>query len=706
MHVMRLIRNGAGAGLFAGLLIAGREVAMMEEQRQWLSEPLTYLPWPSLTVLIYALLGAAVGAVIGIALSLVLRRRTPDQRQSAAVWLAPVTAGALILFFTGLYSRDSMTGWPELLALVLLAMGVTLAVRERSGDVPFSRWLSIGVSALVGEMAFFLAADQVADAEGWHWAARAGAYLGTLAVAAAIGWGVARLLGWVGARIADRWGDRAFTYGLTGLLVVPMLVLSVVGLVSLAMPASDELALPASSSQTSADDPRPNVILISVDTLRADFVGYAGGPARTPNIDALAAESYVFENAYSVAPCTRPSFASFFSSRYPSEMGVARVRGIDGSAGFPAPRWRDDRKLMAEVFRDAGYATAAVVTNWVLIPETGANRGFDTFCHCSYGGTGVEAQLPACFPTLIGIGQTDEDQHRRKDENERASIVTIRAESVLQSIQSRPLYFWVHYMDPHAPYDPPTIPEEMRVRPPTTEALAGYAANVGTERSRWLAAYVAEVEYFDSWLGKLIDVLRETGLWDSAITVFWSDHGEEFWEHGGVCHGTTLYNELLRVPLLIHMPTQADGQVVQAPVTLLDVMPTLLIECDLEIDLEMRGRQLQPLLAGETPQQDPIAFAEGAGLGPIRKSLIAGDLKLIYDVYADAFELYDLVADPGELHNIQGMDLAPDMAREEERLRAWTEQALELMDEQAGRMSAEDVPPEVLERLRDMGYIQ
>ncbi len=711
MHVMRLIRNGTGAGLFAGLLIAGREVAMMEEQRQWLAKPLTYLPWPSLTVLIYGLLGATVGALIGVAFGVLLRRRTPDQRQGVVVWLAPVAVGAMILFLSGLYGESSMAGWPELIALVLLAMGVTLAVRERSGDVPFSRWLSIGVGALVGEMVFFVAADQIADADGWHWAARVGAYLGTLAVAAAIGWGVARLLGWGGARVSARWQERRFAYGLTGLLAAPIIILSVIGLLSLAMPYSDELALPESSTQTSADDSRPNVILISVDTLRADFVGYAGGPARTPNIDALAAESYVFENAYSVAPWTRPSFASFFSSRYPSEMGVARVRDVGGEVwDAPIPqRWAEEHTTLAEALRDSGYSTRAVVTNGVLSASNHVSQGFQTFHQCWLGEDtappgqgphyGVAPGLGLLWASLV-VGP-------ERAGTERAASVTDVALRILPAGGSGSTLSWIHYLDPHQPYDPPDIPEDQRVMPAKADTMAGLQTRSLSERSRLVEAYSAEIEYNDQYLGQVLRELRTNGLWASSVIVFWSDHGEEFWEHGKWEHGQSLHPELCHVPLLIHLPGQAESYAVNTRVTLLDVMPTILETCKIEAPDGLQGRSLMPLLSDTPGQVEPLsAFMEGCVWGEVRKALLTDRYRLEYNLYSDDFTLYDLQEDPGEQHNIYGTPLAPDTSEMERELLDWTEKSLAMMDEYVAKQGAEDVPPEVLERLRDMGYVQ
>lgn len=707
---MGLIRSGAAAGLFAGLLVAGREVALAETQSLWLSDLWSALPWHSLEILAYALLGTIAGILLALLLGSILRRARARDALGELPWFAPVTAGGLILFFAGVYRAQSLAGWPELLALVLIAIGVTLVLNERLDVAPVSRALASGLGILVGEFAFFLVADRIADATHRPVLMQAAAYLGAVVMAGLVGWTAARALGWIASRVSERWSERASSYGLAALMVIPVLIFSAAGIISLAVPRS----MPQASAGEAAgvlDGPRPNVILISVDTLRADYLGYAGGPARTPNLDALAAESYVFENAYSVAPWTRPSFASLFSSRYPSEMGVARTRGV-GGAKWDAPvpyRWADEPITLAEALRDAGYMTAAVVTNHQLAPDANADQGFQFFHHCSrtVGRDREHPDMARAFAESMSILWGPLALKPSIDDMERAEIVTRAALDVIPWDDASPMLSWLHYMDPHEPYDPPSILEERRVDPPKYATMAGAVNRSGPERQAFIDAYVAEIEYNDEWVGSLLRQLKSEGLWDSSIIVFFSDHGEEFWEHGKWEHGQSLHPEVCRVPLLIHLPGQDTGDHLGDPVTLLDVMPTVLDLCDVGGPDGMRGRSLTPVLGeGDGDLEDLRAFMEGCLWGEPRKALLTDRYRLELNLYSNEFSLYDLAVDPGERHNIYGTPLAPDTTEMERELLDWTEKSLARMDQYVAKQGAEDVPPEVLERLRDMGYIQ
>ncbi len=707
----RAALTGLTAGLFAGLLIACREVAMMEEQRQWLAEPLTYLPWPSLTILLYAALGAATGTAIGLILAAVLRGQPADALRSRGAWLAPLAVGVLILIRGALFAEDPFGAWPELVSLALITTGVLMALHGRIGQVAPSRLASAAVAFLAGELVFFFLADQIWDVETMALVLRYLLLVAAVLPAALAGWTAWRLVVWVTGSVARQAGERAVVAGVTALVALPLVIFGIAGLIQLSASPEDDLAVAAASSSQS-DPSRPNVILISVDTLRADFVGYAGGPARTPNIDALAAESYVFENAYSVAPWTRPSFASFFSSRYPSEMGVARVRGVGGEGRAPIPvQWRTEPQMLAEAMSEEGYTTAAVVTNINLTEEANADQGFDYYVHCSSAVRTSEGQQSdplhsLTHPLLTGRSGPMEDWH----ELERASVVTSRVQQLVGQVSSRPMMLWVHYQDPHDPYDAPGAPkgETWGAGEFDTYAIVGARAmRSANDRNAWVQAHVHEIQYFDAWLGRFVGWLKDQELWDNSVVVFWSDHGEEFWEHDLWQHGQSLYNELLHVPLFIRSPHTSEGYRITQRVSLLDVMPTVLDQCRLPSPPGIQGHSLRPLMRGRSLDYTAFrVYLEACAYGGIRKGLMTERYKLIYDVYRDDFELFDLRLDPGERHNLHGTPLAPDTTEMERELLAWTEESLAMMDEYVARGGAEDIPPEVRERLQDMGYIQ
>jgi arylsulfatase A-like enzyme len=217
-------------------------------------------------------------------------------------------------------------------------------------------------------------------------------------------------------------------------------------------------------------------------------------------------------------------------------------------------------------------------------------------------------------------------------------------------------------------------------------------------------AYIREIEYFDNWLGSLIDRLKARDLWDESIVVFLSDHGEEFWDHGSWGHGQSLYNEQLRVPLMIHLPDSNRGRRVEAPVSLLDVFPTLLALCGAEPHPEMEGRDRSALLSGGDSDGFEI-FLETCMMGSIRKGIMNDRFKLIHDSSGDSYRLYDMVADPAERHNIMGRVQTPEISRLRGRLDSFTERSLASMADYSGREAGE-TPPELRDQLRDMGYLQ
>jgi arylsulfatase A-like enzyme len=458
-----------------------------------------------------------------------------------------------------------------------------------------------------------------------------------------------------------------------------------------------------------ADAPdRPSVILLSVDTLRPDYLGLNGGPATTPAIDAFAEESFVFTRARATSPWTRPSFATFHSGLYPSQMGVARLRGEDRQWEQILPAiWRDDADLLAERLGDAGWATGAITTNPHLSAWTNAGQGFDVHYDMMSDAASLRRRLLAISP-LVYLMPESSLPYGSALPLQRADRVSEATLEMLRRLEHRPLLLWSHYMDPHAPYDPPGLSEEEAVvAAEISEVEAGRSHRTAAERTRFTRSYAAEIEYFDRWLGRVIDQLKSNGLWDSSIVVLWSDHGEEFWEHGGWEHGQSFYDELLHVPLMVHMPGQTDGQTFDQPVSLLDMMPTLLDLCDLPVTEDLQGRSVAPILRGEDYElEDPRFFLEACHRGETRKGLVFEDHKLIYHVYQDRFELYDLARDPGEQHNIFGTDDAPDTEHHREALRDFTEASFASMQQLAGTDGATELTPEARQQMKDLGYIQ
>lgn len=388
-----------------------------------------------------------------------------------------------------------------------------------------------------------------------------------------------------------------------------------------------------------------NVLLITIDTLRADRVGSYGSPAGlTPALDRLAREGLRFETVYSAVPLTLPSHASLFTAEYPTAHGV-RDNGsfrLDGS-----------RPTLATALKGGGYQTAAFVGAFVLDARFGLNRGFDLY----------------------------DDYYSERPGATAFDLVERPAERVvqpaLQWIRSanRPWFAWVHLYDPHEPYSPPEP----------------YRSRYSTE------PYDGEVAYADAQAGWLIDRLREGDRVSDALVIVASDHGEGLGEHGEPTHGTFAYNSTLRVPLILWLPGRIQPATFAPPARLVDVMPTLLDLIGLPAPPGLDGRSLRAAFSGETPYEEAPSYFEALNANLTRNwAPLTG---LVYRGYKvidlPIPELYDLGADPAESQNLytRQRDLARDLEARLDRV------ARPVVP---GKAAAD---PEVRARLRSLGYI-
>ena len=445
----------------------------------------------------------------------------------------------------------------------------------------------------------------------------------------------------------------------------------------------------------------PNVLILMVDTLRADYLGYAGFEGDiSPNLDALARESVVFDRAVAQAPWTAPSVASLFTSLQPQvhclNYGDDRFcerEEVGPESGFGV--LPEEARTLAEVFQDAGYATKAIMGNWVLKSKFGFGQGFESFDEPS----GVERHLP-----------TDD------------VIVQAALGWAGQRDPSRPFLLYLHFMDVHAPYrveeehfralaDSPSLGEEMQigeaeasVRPEHLDVWIPWP-RIGSRDSlrAWKAAYAAGVRRFDRKIGEMLRRMEDSGLLDNTIVVFTSDHGEEFLEHGGWEHARTYYNELALVPLTIRLPDRAGaGRRVAAPVSLIDLMPTLMRQAGLEGGgLRMQGRDLSGLLTDGAGDDARLAFTSASP--QIERGVACQDAryKFILDPAAESIELYDLEQDPGEQNDL--VEELPELA---EDYRRRSERHLDELEELGSfRPVGAALDDRDIEALRSLGYI-
>ncbi|MGH9333223.1 MAG: sulfatase-like hydrolase/transferase [Vicinamibacteria bacterium] len=343
-----------------------------------------------------------------------------------------------------------------------------------------------------------------------------------------------------------------------------------------------------------------HLVLVSVDTLRADHLScYGASSLATPSFDRIAREGVLFENVSTVAPTTLPAHASLFTAVSPLE------HRVHDNVGF---RLREDLPTLASILKEKGYRTGGFVGSFVLDERFGIGRGFDLYSD----------EMPGKSPGLP----------------ERAGgEVLSEAMSWMEERRDQSFFAFLHFFDPHRPYDPPEAFE-----PGTQDPLARYRG---------------EVLYVDSLIGRLLAFLEERDLLDSTLVVVTADHGESLGEHGEDTHGFFLYQSTMRVPLLIRGPAVPRGGRVEALARTTDIAPTVLEVLGIEAPAGFEGVSFLSR-AGEIRSPEVEAYAETFlprlhfGWSELR-SLRRGDWKL---VLAPRSELYDLAADPEESRNV------------------------------------------------------
>jgi arylsulfatase A-like enzyme/Tfp pilus assembly protein PilF len=392
-----------------------------------------------------------------------------------------------------------------------------------------------------------------------------------------------------------------------------------------------------------------SLVVISIDTLRADRLGCYGNPDRlTPALDRLAAEGVVFDDATAPTPITLPSHSSMFTGRYPTSTGVRN----NGTFVLP-----DAETTLAEVLAEQGWQTGAVIAAFPLKRRFGLGQGFGIYDDDVEPAGGADSQA-------LRVHFLERD----------ARAVTDRALRVWEGLGDDRRFLWVHYFDPHAPYEPP----------------APYAQRHGSP-------YDGETAYTDAEIGRLLEaVLRD----DPAATIaVVSDHGEGLGEHGEFNHGLFLYQATLHVPFILRAPGRLPaGRHVADPVSLVDLMPTLLGTLGLEPPDGVDGADLRPLIdGGAEPEREVYAETWMPRLEYRFSELTAlrrGPLKFID---APRPELFDLGDDPNETNDLAGRH--PDEPELAALLAAF------VADADAGGAASSELDEETAEKLRSLGYL-
>ena len=390
-----------------------------------------------------------------------------------------------------------------------------------------------------------------------------------------------------------------------------------------------------------------NVLLLTIDTLRADHVGAYGSPhGLTPTIDRFAAEGLRFGRVYAHVPLTLPSHASLMTASYPTR------HGVHDNGTF---RLSEKSPTLAIALKAAGYRTAAFVGAFVLDARFGLNRGFDVY-----------------DDRMLGSSADLELVQRSAEQ----VLAPAHDWIVTGGSKSSPWFAWAHLYDPHEPYTPPE-----------------------PYRSRYTSdPYSGEIAYADAALGHFLVQLRAAGALAHTLVVITSDHGESLGEHGERTHGLFAYDATLRVPLVVWAPSRIRPAVFSDITRLVDVAPTVLDLVGAASLTNADGRSVRPFLAGERPFDDPGSYFEALNANLTRNwapltGLLRERHKLI-DLPVP--ELYDLTADPGEQRNLYASQR--DRARD-------LEARLDGITKSASRSAPAAIDADAQARLRSLGYV-
>lgn len=415
-----------------------------------------------------------------------------------------------------------------------------------------------------------------------------------------------------------------------------------------------------------------NVLLVTFDTTRADRIGcYGNERIETPAVDSLAAAGIRFSRALAPVPITAPSHSTIHTGRYPIAHGV-RDNGLFVLA--------DEQLTLAEILKEQGYATAAAVGAYPLTSRFGLSQGFDLFDDHLTGH--VEDYLGK---RAVAKDRLFFDERRAAQVNE--SLLPWLAEHAVPEAE-RPFFAWVHYFDPHQPFEAPAPYDQLYADEP----------------------YDAEIAYADSRLAFLLRRLEALGTLDRTLVVMTADHGEGLGEHNELTHAILAYNSTLHVPLIIRPPAGAApaGTVVDRWVGTVDILPTVLDLLGLERPEGLQGRSLAPLWKDVAAGRADTASASAGqyyaeNLSP-RLTHGWGEFRVLFDgplkyIHGPRQELYDVDADPHERH-----DLLPERPEDGERLRRMLEHFI-ARNAVAGVSSMEAIDDEVRARLESLGYL-
>lgn len=455
------------------------------------------------------------------------------------------------------------------------------------------------------------------------------------------------------------------------------------------------------TASESVEHDRPNVVLISVDTLRPDHLGSYGYPKNTsPRIDQIAAAGAVFENAVSSSSWTLPAHAALFTGLPDS------VHGCDDSNR----RLDESRLTLAERFAELGYRTVGFFAGPFLHPSFGLAQGFERYIDCSsYAEQSKRVALSTGSldtPEIVGASHRDVSNPR----------VYAQVTHWLEHNQQTPFFMFVHFWDVHfdfvppPPYDtmfdpdyPGNLTGEDFFRNPRVNPLMS-----SSDLEHILALYDGEIAWTDHHIGKILDDLETRGLLQNTIVALVSDHGEEFFEHGGKGHRSTLYDEVIRIPMILWYPEKIPaGTRIEASTSIIDIFPTLLELAGAPASDQPMGQSLVSLMQRDPGPTARLAISELHTLGHDLTTFRGSESKLLVDNASGRAWSFDLRVDPMERFGNSVGGVASDWERD--LLEQSTRLRLSLIERKQA-MPPSDASPELsnalVEQLQMLGYLQ
>jgi arylsulfatase A-like enzyme len=449
-----------------------------------------------------------------------------------------------------------------------------------------------------------------------------------------------------------------------------------------------------------ADASSPNVLVISIDMLRPDHVScYGYGRPTSPRLDAFAAQGALFENAISSTSWTLPAHAALFTGLADSVHGCTDTdKRLDPS-----------RHTLAERLRAAGYATAGFFSGPYLHPVFGLGQGFDSYVDCT-------SYARRSLKIVAERGTTEGRDLMLASHGDITNPTVYRnVNDWLVANDKRPFFLFIHMWDVHFDFIPPP-PYDTMFDPDYDGVVDGrnffFSDRINPDMAQRdldhvLALYDGEIAWTDMHVGKILDDLEALGLADSTLVIILSDHGTEFFEHHNKGHRQTLYDEVIRIPMMIRFPGRIEpGQRFAEQVRIIDVLPTVLDFAGAPAPDDVMGQSLVPLLTGGTLARDNLAVSELYSVGVKLRSFRRNGRKLLENELNDKVYLFDLADDPGEQRPLTDIDAPVQWVRDmldDARLgRQWLTEFRNSMPEAT---ATSDIPDDLRRQLESLGYL-